>query len=286
MNTPKTVAIYHKDCTDGTTAAAIVLRKYPDALVIPLSHGFEQEEINAVLKQINQGDQVFTVDCVIGVKELLAAGHKVTSLDHHAGAYEEYLQLAKENPAFTYIFDNKKSGSSLSWSYFFPNEEVPELVKLVEDADLWNWKYGDDTKFINNYLFMYMNQPLETLNFMKSSLDQIKRDGAVIARYSDIIINHDTVHTAPVMVKVGDYTVPFYNVTNNKSAAGNILTKVAEKAVGLFTIDGPILKISFRSLDGQSPSSLDIAKVLGGGGHRNSSGAAMKLETFLTSIVA
>lgn len=281
----KTIAIYHKDCTDGTTAAAVVLRKFPDALTFPLSHGYEKGDIAEILAQIAPGDQVFTVDCVIGVRELLGAGHKVTSIDHHAGVFEESTQLAKDDPAFTYVFDNKKSGASLSWSYFFPNEPVPELIKLVEDVDLWNWRYAPDSKYMSNYLFMLTNQPAEVKKLIDSPLESIKRDGSVIARYSDIMIDHDVKHTEPIMLRVGSYEVPFYNITNNKSEAGNALTKERDRAVGLFTIDANIVKISFRSLDAHSPSSLELAKLLGGGGHKNSSGAGMPLEGFLKAIV-
>lgn len=281
----KTIAIYHKDCTDGTTAAAVVLRKFPDALTFPLGHGYEKDDIEAIVKETVKGDRVFTVDCVIGVKELLAAGHSVTSIDHHIGVKEASMELAENNPNYTFVFDGKKSGASLSWSYFFPDEAVPELVKLVEDVDLWNWKYGNDSKYVSNFLFMLMNQPAEVLALMEKPLDSIKRDGSVIARYSDIMIGHDLKETEPIKVKVGSHIVPFYNITNNKSEAGNALAKERNQTIGLFTIDSSIVKVSFRSLDSHTPSALDIASALGGGGHKNSSGAGIPLKDFLASIV-
>jgi len=32
------------------------------------------------------------------------------------------------------------SGAVLAWQYFMPNEPVPDLLRYVEDQDLWNWK--------------------------------------------------------------------------------------------------------------------------------------------------
>jgi uncharacterized protein len=157
----KTIAIYHKDCTDGTTAAAVVLRKFPEAKVFPLSHGFETHELEAILKEISLGDQIFTVDCVIGVPELLALGHKVTSIDHHIGIKEEMFELSRSNKDFTFIFDNDRSGASLTWITFFPDEKMPEVIKLVEDGDLWKGKYGKDTKDVANYLLKLANKPEE-----------------------------------------------------------------------------------------------------------------------------
>lgn len=281
---PKTIAIYHKDCNDGTTAAAVVLRRYPDALVYPLSHGYRPEEIEEIVSKAAPGDRILTVDCVMGAKEFLAKGFTVTSIDHHIGAKEEYSALAKEDPDFTFIFDNDKSGASLAWTTLFPDEPVPELVRLVEDSDLWRWKYGEDTKALNNIVFMLANKPEEVVKLLDAPLEGFKRDGAVITRYANIMIEDSVKNSDPVTLKVGEHDVPLYNITVYKSEAGNLLATARGQTVGLFTIDGGEVKISFRSLDGHSPSALDIAKALGGGGHVKASGAGMKLEDFLKSI--
>jgi len=280
----KTVAIYHKDCSDGTTAAAVVLRKYPDAKVFPLSHGFEIHELQAVIHEIEPGDRVLTVDCVMGVRELLAAGHKVTSIDHHIGIKDEMQELAKANQNFTFVFDNEKSGASLTWSTLFPDQKTPELILLVEDADLWRWKYGTDTKNAGSYLFMLTNKPEEVVRLLDTDLTDIKKSGAIITEYSDLMIDHEVKATEPITVDISGSEVPFYNITVYKSEAGNRLAKERGKAVGLFSIDGGKVKISFRSLDGQNPSALDLAKALGGGGHINASGAGMRLEDFIRAI--
>lgn len=281
----KTIAIYHKDCNDGTTAAAVVLKKYPGALLFPLTHGYYPDEIEEIVKKAKPGDRIFTVDCVMGVKEFLAAGFKVTSIDHHAGIEKEYAELAKTNPSFTFVFDNSKSGASLSWSYFFPNEKMPRIVEYVEDLDLWKWRYGNETKDANNYVFMLANKPEEVAKFFDGQIETLMRDGAVISRYADIMIAESVKNNDPIDVLIGDHTVPLYNITAYKSEAGNELSKARGKAVGLFTIDGSIVKISFRSIEGQKPTALELAKILGGGGHVLASGAGMTLENFTKSIV-
>ena len=280
----KTIAIYHKNCNDGTTAAAVVLRRYPDAIVTPMAHSFVPEEIAPIVASAALGDRILTVDCVIGAKEFLAAGHNVTSIDHHAGIQEEYTKLAADNPAYTFVFDNAKCGASLSWATLFPGEPMPELIKYIEDVDLWKWQYKPDSKYVNNYIFLLANKPEEVLPLLDKPLDDVKRDGSIVARYSDLMIANDTRENEPVDVMVGGHSVPFYNITSNKSDAGNILCTLRGCAVGLFTIDGPKLAISFRSLDGQSPSAFELAKALGGGGHRNAAGARMTLEHFIQSI--
>lgn len=280
----KTIAIYHKDCTDGTTAAAVVLKKYPDALTFPLSHGFEPKDLEEVMEVAEVGDQILTVDCALGAKEFLAKGFTVTTIDHHAGAEAEYKALAQANPAFTFVFNNSQSGASLTWSTLFPNEPIPELIKRVQDQDLWQWKF-DDTKDVNNALYIHTNEPKEVLKLFNEPLETLKKSGAVITKYSALMIDNAANKTEAIMVKIGDSIVPFYNITVYKSDCGNVLAIAQDKTVGLFTIDGEHVKISFRSLDHQNPSALAVASVIGGGGHRNAAGARMSLTDFLKAIV-
>lgn len=283
----KTIAIYHKDCIDGTSAAAVVLRKFPDALLFPMSHGYTPEEIEPIVKNATQGDRIFTVDCVMGVKEFLAAGFDITSIDHHIGAHDEYKKLSEENPKFTYIFDNDKSGASLSWSYFFAKENVPEIIRLVEDRDLWRWKYSPDTENVNHCLWLLINQPAEMgklFNADKQTLDAIKRDGAAITKYVKKIMEEAVKDHEPLMFSIGSQKVPLYNVTAFKSEMGNILAKERNQSVGLFSIKNNEVRISFRCTDSHNPTALDMAKALGGGGHRNAASARISLSEFIKGI--
>ncbi len=280
----KTIAIYHKDCTDGTGAAAVVIKKYPDALTYPLGHGYEAHELEPILSSAQIGDRILFVDCAIGAKEFLAKGLPITIIDHHAGVNAELNDMAAKDKNLTYIFDNSKSGSSLTWATLFPNEKTPELIKFIEDQDLWNWKYGSETKDVNNAIFTYTNMPEVIVKLFDAPLEALKKEGAAVSRYNDYMISHMVKTTEPLNLKVGEWKVPMYNITVHKSEGGNQLSKIRNAAVGLFSIDGDKVKISFRSIDGQKPDALDIAKALGGGGHRNSTGAGMKLSDFLTSI--
>lgn len=281
----KTIAIYHKDCTDGTTAAAVVLKKYPDAQVFPLSHGFEPHELEPILQLAEKGDRILTVDCILGVKEFLAKGFEVLSLDHHIGIKEEMAELARTNKKFTFVFDNSKSGASLSWTYLFPQEPMPEIIKYVEDVDLWNWKYGNDSKEIGNSMFLLTNKPEEVLKLFSSPLDSIKRDGKAISAYTTYIVKEATEKTEPIYISISGHKVPFYNITTLKSESGNVLSQIRNEAVGLFSIDGHKVKISLRCLDGHKPTALDLAQALGGGGHVKAAGAGMPLTDFIKSIV-
>ncbi|MDB5224750.1 MAG: putative phosphoesterase, dhha1 [Candidatus Adlerbacteria bacterium] len=277
------LATYHKDCIDGTTAAAVLLRKFPEAQLFPLKHGYAPEDIAPALAALTPKTVVYTLDCGLGVQEFLTAGNKVTTIDHHIGGKEEFETLVQNNPNYTYIFNNDKSGASLTWATLFPDEAQPELIALVEDSDLWKHQLGDDTKHVNNYLSMYRDDPATVRILIDSSLSEIKDKGKVITAYADKEVESQT-KILPITIRIKDWDVSAYNITVYQSAAGNILSGKLEKAVALFTIKGDQVRISFRSKDGQTPIALELAQSLGGGCHNNAAGANMPLKDFLQVI--
>ena len=280
----KVLSIYHKDCIDGTTAAAVVLRKFPEAKLFPLSHDPSVDDLEKVLSVIDDDTEIYTVDCGIGVQEILSRGFKVVTIDHHVGVKESLELLAKENADFKYIFNNDKSGASLAWQYFFPDEELPEMIKLVEDSDLWKGQFGEDTKNVNNYLWLFINEPDKILQILEGDLNEVKKQGELISIYAEKEIM-TLVEIPAVSLKISEHILPAYNITNHESACGNILSEKNNQTAVMFTIKGDVVKFSFRSKNGQNPSALDLAKILGGNGHVLAAGARVSLQEFLRMIV-
>lgn len=280
---PKIIAVYHKDCNDGTSSAAALQKKFPEAELFPLNHDYKPEDIAPILEKIDQDTLVYTLDCCLGVREFLAKGIKVITLDHHTGVRETFENLSRENPNYTFIFDNDKSGASLTWSYFFPEEEMPELIKYVEDSDLWRYKYGDETKYVTKYLSMYLNDPESVGKLFGQDLSEIKERGKIILAYSDKELEN-LIKTEPITIKIGEHNVFAFNITSQVSISAHKLSQKLAQAVVLFMIKGQFVKMSFRSDNTQSPSALDLAQILGGNGHRNSSGAVVSLQLFLSMI--
>jgi oligoribonuclease NrnB/cAMP/cGMP phosphodiesterase (DHH superfamily) len=276
------VGIYHKDCTDGTGAAAVLLRKFPSIQLFPLRHKYSEAEI-APVKQAATGSEVYFVDCAIGIDEVLPLAAHVTVIDHHVSMKDKLNALAVEG-RITYIFDNEKSGASLSWSYFFPDEPLPTIITHIEDADLWHWKYGTATKYVSNYLWPYMNEPGRMKALFSADIKRIKAEGEVISSFTDFHIADVTRNARAIHLHIGQYDVPAYNVTMFESAVGNRLARETGKAVGLYTIQGNQVEFSFRSEPSADPSALALATTLGGGGHRNAAGATILLEEFLKMI--
>ena len=281
----KVIGIYHKDCTDGTTAAAVVLKKFPQALLFPLAHSYKKEDLEPILDLIDHDTICYTVDCGLGVKELLEKGVKVTTLDHHISVKENLEAIAHENKDYTFVFDNDKSGATLVWSYFFPDQRQPELLKYVEDNDLWRQRYGGNTIDVVNYISIFRNDPETVLKLMESDLSLIKSKGEIISQYTDRQIT-DQMSFQPIYIKINERMVPILNLTAYQSVIAHKFSEKLDRAVGFFFITGDTVRLSFRSVDHQIPTALDLASILGGGGHKNAAGGILiPLKEFLKMIV-
>lgn len=286
MNSKKTkIGIYHKNCVDGTAAAAVLLRKFPDIQLFPLVHSHTEDDLAHIHKVAGEGSEIYFVDTASGVEEFLDGGHNIEIIDHHISIKEHIEGLAQKNANLKYIFDNNKSGTSLAWSYFFPDEGIPEIIKFIEDNDLWTKKYGDDTKYVSNYLSMFTNSPEQMLKLIDGDIAEIKEKGKIIADYSDIQIERLVESIQDIKLRIGEFIVPAYNITMYESPVGNRFARIQEKAIAMFTINGGNVNFSFRGTDNNNPTALELATILGGGGHKDAAGASISLKDFIKMII-
>ncbi|MDP3735626.1 MAG: DHHA1 domain-containing protein [bacterium] len=284
MHHPHTIGLYHKDCTDGTAAAAVLLKKFPHIELHPVGHDISHSELENLLGRVSADTEVYTVDIAVGVQELLAHAKSVVTIDHHIGIKETLEQLAREHENFTFVFDNERSGASLAWHHFFPEKPVTELITLVEDNDLWRFSFGQRTRHLLMHLSTLMNQPKRVLELLGGNLEPFIAAGEHMTRYADTLISHFAEGRDPTWLRVGEHRVPGYNSPYFESELGHALSKKHDSAVAIFRFKGAVVNFSVRSADGQNPSALDLATLLGGGGHRNASGASVPIEKFVAML--
>lgn len=284
----KTVCVYHKNCTDGTTSAAVVLLKYPDAILFNFDHNYKEEDVNNLLSEIDEETTVYIVDFALkpeDLQKLLSKAKQVINIDHHISVKDYLEKYSKQYKNFKFVFDNSSSGASLTYKYLF-DENVPMLIKYVEDKDIWKWEFGEETKYINDYLFLFTNKPEKIKEILQSyQIEDILNKGKIINEYTSYIINSFVEKSKDLFVKIGDYKVRAYNTGLFQSEIGNILSTKFDQAVCLFSINGDYVKLSFRSLDSHNPSALDLAKLLNGGGHRNAAGASVSITEFCSMLL-
>lgn len=288
----KIVGIYHKDCLDGTAAAAVLLKKFPTIILQPLSHRYAEKELRKTLKKIDSYTTVYIVDFSLregDTEKILKKAREVVNLDHHIGAEEKLRSVQKKSSRFKYIFDNDRSGASLTWIYFYGRKKIPKIIQYVEDVDLFRFSLGKKTRYASAYLFSFSGEPKKILRFIKKEKDVIKKileKGKILWEYRHELARLILDTVMPFNIKIGGHIVPVHNSPEFiRSDIGNELARRLKKTVATFTINKNEVRLHFRGIDRYTPSALDLAKMLDGGGHRNAAAASVPLKTFCKMIV-
>ena len=71
---------------------------------------------------------------------------KMVLLDHHKSAADKLVDFVSR--CGVVHFDMQKSGARLAWEFFLPEQVVPDLVRFVEDRDIWVWQYPQSAGFL------------------------------------------------------------------------------------------------------------------------------------------
>lgn len=282
--------IYHDPCNDGfgsRVAAELYFGK--SAIYWPAKHYQDPPDVT--------GMNVYILDYCYKkpiLEKLIQKSKKVVVIDHHITAKDELAGM-KENKKFKKVFDMNHSGAVLTFQYFFPGRKVPLLLRHIEDRDIW-LKKMDDTDKVSAALF---DLPKEFSIWKQYLIDRNVRKlidmGKAVLGHKILEVENMNKHSyleewsLIIENERKTFKVAVCNTPLYQSDLGNslITNKFAEEAdfAALWYFDGSInkTKFSLRSTDEKQNISI-IAKLFGGGGHRNASGCTVdglvpKLET-------
>lgn len=258
------ICIYHGSCADGFTSAWVVKKVHPDA---EFYAGYYKEPPPDVKDKIVYiVDFSFTRDVM---EQIIKDAFQVIHIDHHDTAIRDMEGFRAENFSTMYSPDNSASGAMLSWMHFFPNTEVPDIIKHVDDRDRWKFKLPG-TREISANMFSYEYTFENWDKLMSQRLEEQLADGTAIERR----MAKDTKELMGVVVRrmnIAGHNVPVANVPyqygsdicmhlcKNEPFAGYYYDKPTHREFGLRSAAGAV-------------HVGDIAKLFGGGGHENSSG--------------
>jgi len=275
----KVTCIYHSNCLDGFTSAWILngaLKSHVDELFfVPGSYGTELDVESL------RGREVFFVDFSVKadkMREIAAVADSIIVLDHHASAERELQVVAEKTGNVQIIFDMKRSGAMLTWNYFHATQNAPELVKIVQDRDLWLFK-NEHTKALTAYMFT-LKQTFATWDKL---LDDVKTGKAI--DIGQVLLNAHNKDADAIIdgctreVVLAGYTV---NITNCLwMFASDIGHKTLEDnlfSITYFRDKTGTFKYSLRANDKFDCSVL--AETFGGGGHPNAAGFSSALPVW------
>lgn len=275
---PHPLVIYHgRNCPDGFAAALAAWRYFQGrASFLGLDHGDVRslDDLPPV-----QGRAVYILDFSFDeplMRALAERAAKLVLLDHHLSAAEKLRDF--RCTCGVVHFDMKKSGARLAWEFFLPDEPLPDLVRFVEDRDIWVWQYPQSAAFLAALdmepmdferwqtiagldeqalaLFMERGQAMvEQFNHLAGQIAQAARP-LVFNGISGLMVN------APGMFH---------------SLVGDLLSQQSGTFALLWSVDPKgLVKCGLRSRSGFN--CIDLAESMQGGGHAQACGFRMAVD--------
>ena len=280
------ICFYHAGCPDGLGAAWAVREAWGDAADYkPCSHDDPPIDPNEV-----DGAMLAYVDIAPSNDELIAFAEvaaQVLVLDHHVSARDRVeadpaVANAIEGRGHELHFDLEHSGAMLAWLYFHPDEPPPELIRYVEDQDLWNWKLPC-AREVNAAIASYPLQFEVWDRLVERPIEELAREGESIVRANRTEVERALHGASPLWI--GNRRIEAVNATLNRSHIGHELAKRAAFGEPWGCVYRVVGERVFATL--YSIGDLDVAEIatrLGGGGHRNAAGFSVPLPQWLEML--
>lgn len=276
------VCIYHGNCQDGFGAAWAVWKRWPDCEFVP---GFYGKPLPNVV-----GKNVLMVDFSAPADQLRALeARSLVVIDHHKTAQAELaglptfdgsqhgLNQIEFQEGIAVHFDMERSGAFLTWLFCHPGETVPKLLMLIQDRDLWLFKWVG-TRETHAYLsshpfsFSLWSTFADDVDDPPRMHDIFEQGAAVLRVHRE---NVKKLLADAYLSSIDGHDVPVVN------APYNYASDVGNELLTLYP-DAPFAATWYRRSDGKLQFSLRstadrmdvsaIAKAHGGGGHRNAAG--------------
>jgi uncharacterized protein len=258
----KPLCIYHGNCADGFGAAWVVRKALGDV-------DFHAGVYSTAPPDVTNRD-VLIVDFSYKrpvLVEMAEAARTIQVIDHHKTAAEDLQYLPASNVSIE--FDMDHSGAMLTWMHFYPNQEPPQLLKHIEDRDLWRFALPGTREIqANVFSYPYYFDIWDAL--MRRDVKDLIAEGQAIERkhFKDI---DELLGVVTRRMNIGGYNVPVANLPyiHVSDAAHKLAIGEPFAACYWDTPKGRVFGL--RSTDAGVDVS-EIAKRYGGGGHRNASG--------------
>jgi len=316
----KILVVYHgESCTDGFTSAwlATVAAKragYEAPELYPLTYadGQEQELQHHIVDQFiirDHYDIIYILDISL-TEQCLAVIVKtskanIVMLDHHKTAFDRYLPdvpRTKYEKATVSLFDkqvyiglnNGMSGAGMTHMYFFPKEEeAPLLVQHVQDRD--NWSYDmKHTKAVDRYL-KNQEQTIENWTDINAMMCHATGYCKVVQEGQEILDLYEAkieeicgyaewitiLGSTGLMVRCNyEYASDVGHLLCKTSGTFGLTYSAMKREIGMPSV----FRVSLRS-EGDFDVE-DIAKELGGGGHKNAAGFIIAQDRLFSGDLA
>ena len=291
---------YHID-NDGKCAGYLVYKKFKEKYsceCIPINYG-----MNFPFDKIDENEHVWIVDYSIEPNEmdrLFEITENVVWIDHHITAINKYKEYNKKIPGvrldgfagcmltYCYLEEHEHDNYMVEANsvYNVTYENAPLVVKLVEDYDIWKFKYGNDTRFFKLGLDLYNTDPTSREwqilynNYLWGAIDIVIKKGQIVDTYRKNMMKEYCekkgfeceLITCDSMKDISQYKCFAVNMANmNSDDFVGININEYDLLIG-FSFNGEIWSYSLRCGRRSNIDCSYIASLFGGGGHPGAAG--------------
>jgi oligoribonuclease NrnB/cAMP/cGMP phosphodiesterase (DHH superfamily) len=271
MSMKRPLVLYHGNCPDGfgaAWAAHLVLGEEPE--YVPVNYGQEPPDVAG--RMVHILDFSYPRETLLAMKE---AAKGLLVLDHHKTAEADLAGLDFCR------FDMNRSGATMAWDHFclgewweFQNIITRRFSEYLQDRDLWHFRL-DRSREVSAAVWSYPRD-FGVWTQLAQRLDSLKDEGTHILRFKNALVEQQCEQT--VMREIAGHTVPVVNASTCFSEVGEALClKHPDAPFAAYYFDrvGGVRQWGARSRGGFDVS--EVAKSLGGGGHKAASGWTEKV---------
>jgi oligoribonuclease NrnB/cAMP/cGMP phosphodiesterase (DHH superfamily) len=269
--------LYHSHCFDGFGAHYAAWKRFGDkAQYYAVNYG---QKLPEAVQRAKDKDEVYILDFSYSrdvLEELRSRVKTLVVLDHHHTA-EKALEGF---PGAT--FDMNQSGAVLAWKYFHSDTEVPQILELIQDGDLWKFERRS-TKALRAALPLLKYDVKELDRYVQSwdfFCELIEQGNAILA-LEDIEIAA-RVPKLVKEIKLHGLTCGCINVTTLVSRTGEAIVNNpdlnCDMAMMYSIRSDNEVSLSFRSSTSKDIDISLIAQKFNGGGHKRAAGGRCTLK--------
>ena len=271
---------YHSSDLDGHCSGAIVKYAHPECEMYPINY-----EDDFPWDEIEQDEVVFMVDFALQpFSEMINLAYRAALvwIDHHKTAIGEAMQIGVEDE-IQGIRDTNYAACELTWMYLFPDDDMPEAVRLLGRYDVWDHEDPDVYPFQMGMRIESTNPSEPIVKFAWEKLfesyrwvvENIIERGSAIVDYQNQT-NHKLATSCAFQVELDGLTFIAANMQGaNSKFFDAVWNDDRHDAMLLFGWKKGQWTVSMFTTPQKISEGIDvgeIAKARGGGGHAGAAG--------------
>ena len=274
------LCIYHLSDHDGKGSAAIVGRKFKNVEFYGLNHDGDYP-----YDLIKKHDEIVICDIALPLEMMFELNETkdLTWIDHHISMIDAYEKaIIAGHKEIKGIRRNGTAAIMLTWEYFFPNEPVPEGVKLLALNDIFDLRDKRVRPFEYAFQSMGVNKPTDgnwkDLLEGRLNIDEMVKKGEAILSYIKNR-NHRLCKAMSFESEYMGYKCICANMAQGYSEFFDGLKNIRDyDFMCNFFMNGKNLwNLSFYTAK-ENVDVAEIAATFGGGGHQKAAGASALKE--------